>query len=38
MEWREFSGPITVQSKAETKQSRIDFDTQLKISLSGGAN
>ena len=34
-EWREFSGPITEQSKAEPMQSRITLDTQLKISLLG---
>ena len=33
-EWREFSRPITVRSKAKPIQSRITFDTQLKIALS----
>ena len=30
---REFSGPITVQSKAELIQSQFTFDTRLKIAL-----
>ena len=32
--WREFSRPITEHSKAKPMQSRITFDTQLKITLS----
>ena len=32
-EWREFSGPITERSKAKSMQSRITFDTELKINL-----
>ena len=31
--WREFSRPITEPSETKTKQSRITFDTQLKIAL-----
>ena len=31
--WYRFSGPITEQSKAKPKQSRITFETQLKIAL-----
>ena len=31
--WREFSRPITERSKAKPIQSRITFDTQLKIAL-----
>ena len=31
--WREFSRPITERSKAKPMQSRITFDTQLKIAL-----
>ena len=31
--WREFSRPITEHSKAKPMQSRITFDTQLKITL-----
>ena len=31
--WHRFSGPITEQSKAKPKQSRITFETQLKIAL-----
>ena len=31
--WREFSGPITERSEAKPMQSRITFDTQLKIAL-----
>ena len=31
--WREFSKPITERSKAKPMQSRITFDTQLKIAL-----
>ena len=34
-EWREFSGPITEQSKVNEMQSRITLDTQLKISPLG---
>ena len=30
-EWRKFSGPITEQSKAKTKQTRISVDSQLEI-------
>ena len=33
IEWREFSGPITEQSKAKLMQSRITFDAQVKTSL-----
>ena len=32
-EWPEFSGPIKEQRKAETNQSRVTFDTQLKFAL-----
>ena len=32
--WREFSRPITEHSKAKPMQSRITFDTQLKIALN----
>ena len=32
--WREFSRPITKHSKAKLMQSRIIFDTQLKIALT----
>ena len=32
--WREFSGPITQQSKAKPKQSSITFDTQLETALT----
>ena len=35
--WREFSKPITKRSKAKPMQSRITFDTQLKIALSSDA-
>ena len=31
--WREFSKPITERSEAKPMQSRITFDTQLKIAL-----
>ena len=31
--WREISKPITERSKAKPMQSRITFDTQLKIAL-----
>lgn len=31
--WREYSEPITEQSKAKLKQNRITFDTQQKIAL-----
>lgn len=31
--WREFSRPITEHSQAKRKQSRITFDTQLKVAL-----
>ena len=31
--WREFSRPITERSKAKPMQSRITFDTRLKIAL-----
>ena len=31
--WREFSRPITERSKAKPMQSRITFDTQLKIAI-----
>ena len=31
--WREFCRPITERSKAKPIQSRITFDTQLKIAL-----
>ena len=31
--WCEFSRPITERSKAKPMQSRITFDTQLKIAL-----
>ena len=31
--WREFSRPITEHSEAKPMQSRITFDTQLKIAL-----
>ena len=34
IEWREFSGPITEQSKAKLMQSRITFDAQVKTSLA----
>ena len=30
-EWGEYSEPIIQRSQPETKQSRITFDTQLKI-------
>ena len=33
IEWREFSGPITEQSKVKLMQSRITFDAQVKTSL-----
>ena len=33
--WREFSRPITERSETKSMQSRITFDTQLKIALSG---
>ena len=32
--WREFSRPITQSSKIKPMQSRITFDTQLKITLN----
>ena len=32
--WREFCRPITQRSKAKPMQSRITFDTQLKIALT----
>ena len=32
--WRQFSRPITERRKAKPMQSRITFDTQLKIALS----
>ena len=32
--WREFSRPITERSKAKPMQSRITFDTQLKIAVA----
>ena len=31
--WREFSRPITERSEAKPMQSRITFDTKLKIAL-----
>ena len=31
--WRNFSRPITERSKAKPMQSRITFDTQLKIAI-----
>ena len=34
LRWRDFSKPITECSKAKPTQSRITFDTQLKIALS----
>ena len=34
--WREFSGPVTWRSKAKTKQSRIAFNTRLKIAQCQG--
>ena len=36
--WREFSRPITEHSKAKPMQSRITFDTQVKIALYSLAN
>ena len=33
-EWRKFSGPITEQSTAKIKQSRVTFNTRLKIAIS----
>ena len=33
--WREFSRPITMHSEPKPMQSRITFDTQLKIALFG---
>ena len=33
IKWREFSGPITEQSKAKLMQSRITFDAQVKTPL-----
>ena len=32
--WGEFSRPITARSKAKPMQSRVTFDTQLKIALN----
>ena len=32
--WREFFKPITEHSNAKPKQTRITFDTQVKIALS----
>ena len=36
--WREFSRPITERRKAKPMQSRITFDTQLKITLIKAVN
>ena len=33
-EWHEFSGTITEQSTAKIKQSRVTFNTRLKIAIS----
>ena len=33
-EWRKFSGTITEQSTAKIKQSRVTFNTRLKIAIS----
>lgn len=33
-EWREFPGPIKEESRAKPMQSRISFETQLKIALN----
>ena len=35
--WHEFSRPITAHSKAKPMQSRITFDTQLKIAQTAQA-
>ena len=34
-DWRKFSGPITKRNEAKQLQSRVTFNTELKIAVSG---